>query len=61
MFKEACQLGDDDKEVFIPMDALKISKKQKRAALRLLALIKKKRTGKIKWRIVTDGRSQRKY
>ena len=48
MFKEACQLGNDDKEAFIPTDATKISRKRKREALRLLALIKKIQSGKTK-------------
>ena len=61
IFKEACQLGDDEKEAFIPMDATKISRKRNRDALRLLALIKKKRNGKIKGRIVADGRKQCRY
>ena len=30
MFKECCQLGGDDKEAFIPMDASKLTKKQRR-------------------------------
>ncbi len=41
MFKECCQLGDSDKEAFIPMDVSKLTQQQKREALRILAVIKK--------------------
>ena len=61
MFKECCQLGDSHKEALIPMDASKLTQQQKREALRILALIKKKRNGKVKGRIVADGRRQRRY
>ena len=59
--KECCQLGDGDKEAHIPMDASKLSKQQKRASLRMLALIKRKRSGEIKGRMVANGRKQRRY
>ena len=29
MFKECCNLGDDDKEAFIPMDTSKLTEEQK--------------------------------
>ena len=41
MSKECCQLGDDGKEAFIPMHASRLTREQKRKALRMLALIKK--------------------
>ena len=61
MFKECCQLGDSDKEAFIPMDVSRLTQEQKREALRMLALIKKKQSGKVNGRIVADGRKQRRY
>ena len=33
MFKECYQLGDSDKEAFIPMDTSRLSQKQKREAI----------------------------
>ena len=53
MFKECRQLGDSNKASFIPFDISRLSEKQKREALRMLALIKKKRSGKVKGRIVS--------
>ena len=41
MYKECCQLGDSDKEAFIPMDMSRLTQEQKREALRILALMKK--------------------
>lgn len=47
-------MGEDDKRVFVPMDASKLTRKQKREALRIISLIKNKRCEKIKGR-VADG------
>jgi hypothetical protein len=57
LFAEFCQL--DEKSVFEPVDAEKLSSDQKRAALRAINLIKEKRCGKLKGRTCADGRSQR--
>ena len=51
----------DDLNVFSSKDARRLSKAQKRAALKAINLIKEKRCGKIKGRTVADGRKQRKY
>ena len=61
MFKECYQLGDSNKEAFIPMDVSRLTQEQEREALRILTLIRKKRSGKVKGGIVADGRKQRRY
>ena len=57
LFQEFSQLHDLG--VFEGQDARKLTDAQKRAALRAISMIKKKRCGKIKGRAVADGRSQR--
>ena len=62
MKKEYAQLGEKDKDVFETQDPKKLTKEQKRKALRAINLIKKKRdTGKIKGRMAADGSRQRVY
>ena len=51
----------DDKNVFETLMASKLSRNEKRKALRMIALLKKKRCGKIKGRAVADGSRQRVY
>ena len=58
MLKEYAQMGDGDKHVFIPMISRTLTREQKQKALRLISLIKKKRCGKVKGRIVADGSKQ---
>ena len=41
--------------------ASSLTDKEKKIALNLLVVIKQKRCGKIKGRVVADGRKQRKY
>ena len=49
----------DDKTVFKGVDASKLSRKQKRMALRAINVIKEKRCGTLKGRTVADGSVQR--
>jgi len=49
----------DELAVFTPRDASKLTRTEKRNALRTIDLIKKKRCGKVKGRTVVDGRGQR--
>lgn len=48
----------DDKKVFKPMDARKLTTQQKCRALRAINLIKEKRSGVLKGRSVADGSAQ---
>jgi hypothetical protein len=57
LFNEFEQLHDLG--VFLAQDASKLTRKQKRAALRAISMVKEKRCGKIKGRTVADGRPQR--
>ncbi len=57
LFNEFSQLHD--LTVFRPQDAKRLTKAQKKAALRAINVIKEKRCGKIKGRTVADGRAQR--
>jgi hypothetical protein len=57
LYQEFLQLHDLG--VFEGQHANKLSRKQKRAALRAISMIKEKRCGKIKGRTVADGRPQR--
>ena len=57
--KERTQL--DDKGVFEPLHFNELTKAQRKQGLRLVQLIKKKRSGKIKGRTCADGRPQRRY
>jgi hypothetical protein len=57
LFKEFEQLHDLD--VFKAQDGKKLTKAQKRGALRAISMVKEKRCGKIKGRTVADGRPQR--
>ena len=59
MMAEYAQI--DDKNVFDLLMASKLSQSDKRKALRMIALILKKRSGKIKGRAVADGSRQRVY
>ena len=61
MLNEYAHLGEGDKRAFIPMHISKITREQKRRLLRILVLIKKNRCGKIKGRMVVDGRKQLSY
>ena len=61
MLREYAQMGEGDNHVFIPMIARTLTREQKQKALRLISLIKKKRCGKVKGRIVADGSKQRPY
>ena len=54
-------MGDDDKRVFIPLDAKKLSRAQKRKALRIIILINKKRYGTSNGRMVANGSKHRIY
>ena len=56
IFKEFAQL--DDLNVFGPLDPSKLTRAQKRMALRAIVLVKEKRCRKIKGRTVADGRPQ---
>jgi hypothetical protein len=57
LYQEFLQLHDLG--VFEGQDASKLSKEQRRAALRAISVIKEKRCGRIKGRTVADGRPQR--
>ena len=59
VLKEYGQL--DSKDVFDPVDATKLTIKEKLKALDLLTMIKKKRCGKVKGRACVNGKRQRKY
>ena len=59
MLSEYTQL--DDNTIFEALDASKLTKEMKNAALNLLTLIKEKRDGRIKGRACADGRKQRAY
>lgn len=61
MLKEYTQMGENDKRVFIPQHANKLTRQQKRKAMRIISLIKQKRDNSIKGRMVADGRKQRIY
>ena len=50
-----------DRKVMHPVDGKKLSREQKRAALRYLMFLKEKRSGEIKGRGCADGRKQRVY
>ena len=54
MMTEYAQI--DEKGVFDQIMVSKLSRSEKRKALRMIALIMKKRSGKIKSRTVADGR-----
>ena len=58
IFKEFAQL--DDLKVFGLLKPSKLTRAQKRMALRVIVLVKEKRCGKIKGCTVADGRPQRK-
>ena len=49
----------EDLDVYEPLDAKKLTRQQKRAALRAINLIKEKRNGTIKGRTCADGSSQK--
>ena len=49
----------DNKNVFKPMEANKLTPREKSEALRAINLIKEKRSGALKGRSVADGRAQR--
>ena len=51
----------DDKNTFTPLMVNELNNDEKRMSLNLLALIKQKRCGKVKGRVVADGRKQRKF
>lgn len=57
LFEEFSQLHDLD--VFEAQDPAKLTKNEKRAALRAINLIKEKKSGRIKGRTVADGSQQR--
>jgi hypothetical protein len=57
LLQEFAQL--DDKDVFQAVDASKLSPAQRQAALRIVNLIKEKRSGILKGRTCADGRPQR--
>ena len=57
LMKEFVQL--DDMNTFISIDASKLTRKQKKKALRALSIIKEKRDSTIKGRTCADGRKQR--
>lgn len=59
LLKEFAQLNNMD--AFSPMKEHELSKEEKSMVLNLLALLKEKRCGKIKGRVVADGRKQRMY
>ena len=61
MLQEWAQLGESDKRTFISQLVSKLTKEDKRNAVRVLSLVKKKRCGKFKGRVVADGRKQRPY
>ncbi|KAI2505429.1 Reverse transcriptase (RNA-dependent DNA polymerase) [Fragilaria crotonensis] len=49
----------EDLSAYEPLDPTKLTRAQKKAALRAINLIKEKRCGKLKGRTVADGRGQR--
>ena len=51
----------NDKQVFKPCDARRLTKIAKKEALNLITMIKQKRDGRIKGRACADGRKQRRY
>ena len=51
----------DEKETFRPLLASSMTKEERKMALNLLTIIKEKRCGKIKGRVVADGRKQKMY
>jgi hypothetical protein len=57
LFQEFLQLHD--KTVFAGKHRSELTKAERQAALRAISIIKEKRCGKIKGRIVADGRPQR--
>ena len=57
LFQEFSQLHDLG--VFLPQNGSKLTKAQKKGALRAISMVKEKRCGKIKGRTVADGRAQR--
>ncbi|KAI2499682.1 Reverse transcriptase (RNA-dependent DNA polymerase) [Fragilaria crotonensis] len=57
LMKEFAQM--EDLTVYEPIHAIKLTKEQRKAALRVLSLIQQKRCGTIKSRTVADGRPQR--
>ena len=59
LVKELGQL--DDKDTFDPQLASSLTEDETTKALSLLSVIKQKRCGKIKGRVVADGRKQRNY
>ena len=59
VIKEFAQL--DDSESFEPQMANTLTANQKKAALNLITLVKRKRCGRIKGRACADGRKQRRY
>ena len=59
MLKECAQLNNLEVTVFLKYDEL--TAEQKRKALRAINLIKEKRNGVLKGRMVADGRAQRLY
>ena len=50
----------DDMITFAPMMISELSKKERKIALNLLVIIRRKRCGKIKGRVVADGSKQRR-
>lgn len=59
ILKEYLQLTDSDS--FIPRHGKDLTSSQKRRALNLIALVKKKRCGRVKVRACIDGRKQRRF
>ena len=59
LMKEYAQL--EKFKVFEPLDSASLNKKEKKRALRVINLLKKKRDGSLKGRTVVDGRLQRAY
>ena len=51
----------DEKETFRPLLASSMTNEERKMALNLLTIIKEKRCGKIKGRVVADGRKQKMY
>ena len=49
----------EDLEVYEPLDPSKLTRAQRKSALRAINLIKEKRCGRLKGRTVADGRSQK--
>jgi hypothetical protein len=59
IYKEFAQINNQ--KSFGPLDPSTLTKEQKQKALREITLVKRKRCGRIKARMVADGRPQRKY